>query len=277
MLAESRLNRRSALLLGVAACALACRQSKSEPPSAAGGPSTGAPGPAPRAQSEEPLGVVALGPLKPEERGGQLVVLLHGWGAHGDDLVSFARSLAQPTARFLVPAAPLPQGLGGRAWWRINEPARPPLAASDELPEGHQPNPQVTASRRAVQALLRDAKQRYAPESIALAGFSQGAMLSLDVAIAADPPVDKVAVLSGALLADSLPALRAQPANAPRPLVLVSHGRSDPVLPFRGAQSIATVLEPRGYRVTWVPFDGGHEISPLVVAKLREFLFGAGP
>ena len=215
--------------------------------------------------------------MKPEERGGQLVVLLHGWGARGDDLVPLARALARPGARFLMPAAPLPESGGGRAWWHLDPQTRPAHALSDELPEGHRPSAPLAASREAVQALLRDAKERYAPDSIAVGGFSQGAMLSLDVALAADPAVDRVAVLSGVLLADSLPALRAQPPGAARPAVLVTHGSSDPILPFRSAERIASVLEPRGYRVTWLPFEGGHEIPPLVVTRLREFLFGAEP
>jgi phospholipase/carboxylesterase len=220
---------------------------------------------------------VTLGPRKPEDKGGALVVLLHGWGARGDDLVPLARALSRPGARFLVPAAPLSESGGGRAWWHLDPNTRPAHAASDELPKGHRPSPQLTASREAVQALLRDAKQRYAPESIAIGGFSQGAMLSLDVALAADPPVDRVAVLSGVLLADSLPALHAHAPNPARPSVLVTHGSADTIVPFRGGQSIASVLEPRGYRVTWVPFEGGHEIPPLVVTRLREFLFGAAP
>ena len=48
-----------------------------------------------------------------------------------------------------------------------------------------------------------------------MAGFSQGAMLSLDVALASRPPVDLVAMLSGVMLADTLPALlpRGHPAR----------------------------------------------------------------
>ena len=200
--------------------------------------------------------------------------MLHGWGAPGDDLVSLGRELANPGSRFLVPAAPLPEPGGGRAWWHLNAKDRPARAESDQLPPAHQPHPQVTAAREAVQALVRDAKQRYAPESIALVGFSQGSMLALDVALALDPVIDRVAVLSGYLLMDSLPALHARAPGAPRPRVLVAHGRADPIVPFRGGQSIKSILEAREYVVDWVSFDGGHEIPPSVTARLRTFLFG---
>ena len=278
MQAQSILNRRALLLGAAASCVLACPDKKPAAPAAADrvGPAAAPPpSPAPATPSStSPLQVVTLGPLTPEEKGGQLIVVLHGWGARGDDLVPLARTLARPGTRLLVPAAPLPETGGGRAWWHLDQKDRPGRSWKDELPDNHQLSPQVTRAREAVQALLRDAKERYAPESIALMGFSQGAILSLDVAIAAAPAVDRVAVLSGVVLTDSLPALHAQPPSAPRPAVFVSHGTSDPVLPFEGGKSIASILEPRGYKVTWLPFDGGHEIPREVIAKLREFLSG---
>jgi phospholipase/carboxylesterase len=214
---------------------------------------------------------VRLGPLGEHEKGGRLVVLLHGWRARGDDLVSLARTLATPGARFLVPAAPVPEPNGGRAWWSLDTAERPAPVTSDALPPGYPPHPQLEAARHAIQVLLRDAKRRHAPDSIALAGFSQGAMLALDVALAADPPIDRVAVLSGALLADSLPALHIE--RPQRPAVFVSHGRADPRLPFATGESIQSILASRGYAVTFFPFDGGHEITAGVVAQLRRFLF----
>jgi phospholipase/carboxylesterase len=213
-----------------------------------------------------------LGPLRPEQTGGKLVVLLHGWRAHGDDLVPLARQLARPGMRFLVPAAPLREPNGGRAWWSLDTDERPAQVWGDELPAHHRPNRQVTAAREAVQALLHDARRRYAPESTALVGFSQGAMLALDVAIAGAPEVDRVAVLSGALLADTLDSERARSPSAARPALFVAHGRADSAVPFGAGQGIRSVLQPRGYRVDWHVFDGGHEIPSAVVSALRAFL-----
>ena len=209
-----------------------------------------------------------------DEKGGQVVVLLHGWRAPGDDLVSLARELGRPRTRFLVPAAPLPEPGDGRAWWQIDRGTRPAHVWKDELPPQFRANAQVTEARLAVQALLREARERYAPDSVALVGFSQGAQLALDVALAGDPRVDRVAVLSGALIADSLPALRA--ATPPLPAVFVSHGRTDLVLPFQGAKSFQALLAERGYAVTFFPFAGGHAIPGDVVAALGQFLSGAG-
>ncbi len=277
-----RLSRRDALF-ALAGSTCACPAGEPPPasvvravPNAAAPPATGAAAGSVPKVSGSSLGgleVVTLGPLGPEDKGGKLVVLLHGWGARGDDLVPLAQRLARPGVRFLVPVGPLPEARGGRAWWHLDQ--RPAQAVSDEPPPGHQPHRDVSAARAAVQALLRDARQRYAPESVALVGFSQGAMLALDVAIAGDPEVDRVAVLSGALLVDSLSALRAPKAR--RAAVFVAHGLRDPMLPFRGAERIKAILEPHGHPVTWLPFDGAHEIPDAVVAALREFVFHAAP
>jgi phospholipase/carboxylesterase len=207
--------------------------------------------------------------MREDERGGVAVVLLHGWGASGDDLVPLAEQFARPRARFFVPAAPLVEG-SGRAWWHLDA-ERPAHATDGVMPDGYRPRPQVSAVRRSVQSLLRTIKSRYAPDRLVLGGFSQGAMLSLDIALAADPPVDRVAVLSGSLLADSLDGLRSP--RSSRPLVFMSHGRQDPLLPFQGSERAKQTLEQRNFAVSWHPFDGGHEIPRAVVEPLKTFVF----
>ena len=211
------------------------------------------------------------GGLREGQPGGIAVVLLHGWGAPGDDLVGLAHLLEHPRARFFVPAAPLIEMGGGRAWWHLDASDHPQFARDDQAP-ARPPHPDLLAARRAVQAVLRTVRQRYAPDSLCLAGFSQGAMLSLDLALDASPPVDRVAALSGVMLVDSLPGLRA--ARPTRPAVFISHGRHDPRLPFTGSERAKELLERHGFAVTFHPFEGGHEIPPDVVSALGGFLFG---
>jgi phospholipase/carboxylesterase len=219
------------------------------------------------------LRVATAGPMRQDEHGGVAVVLLHGWGAPGDDLLPLAHALARPGSRFFVPAAPLPETGGGRAWWHLMASDRPAFALEDRPTPGagSQTHPALAAARAAVQAVLRTIVARHKPDALVLAGFSQGAMLSLDVALAAAPPVDRVAALSGVLLADSLPGLRAPRAH--RPAVFLSHGRGDSILPFRGGEHAKSTLAEQGFPITWHPFDGGHEIPPDVVAALRSFVF----
>jgi phospholipase/carboxylesterase len=219
------------------------------------------------------LEVVRVSGLREDQRGGSAIVLLHGWGAPGDDLVPIAEALQRPDARFFVPAAPLPEMGGGRAWWHLNPLARLPYASTDRPAPGFQPSPEVVAARAAVQALIATIVERYAPATVALVGFSQGAMLALDVALAGTPAVQLVVAMSGVLLMDSVPALTAP--HPTKPQFLLSHGRGDPVVPFPSGSRAKDLLEQHGFAVTWQPFDGGHEIPPPVLAEAARFLFPA--
>ncbi len=217
------------------------------------------------------LEVVRVSEMDEDERGGRAVIVLHGWGAAGDDLVPVAEVLNRPGARFFVPAAPLPEVGGGRAWWHLDPNTRPPHAYSDQVAPGFQPTPEVIAARAAVQELITTVVDRYAPSTVALVGFSQGAMLSIDVALAGAPRVDLVVAMSGVLLVDSVPALAAPHPTKPR--FLLSHGRQDSVVPIEGGTKARDLLEKYGFPVTWRAFNGGHEIPPPLLAEVDRFLF----
>jgi phospholipase/carboxylesterase len=217
------------------------------------------------------LDVVRVTEMPDDQRGGSAVIVLHGWGAPGDDLVPVAEALVRPGARFFVPAAPLPEMGGGRAWWHLDPYARPPHASTDQPAAGFQPTPAVVAARQAVQALIATVVDRHAPATVALVGFSQGAMLAIDVALAGAPGVDLVVAMSGVLLTDSVSALTAPHPRKPR--FLLSHGRRDPVVSFSSSERAKDLLEKHGFSVTWRPFDGGHEIPPPVLAEVNRFLF----
>jgi phospholipase/carboxylesterase len=217
------------------------------------------------------LEVVRVTGMKEDERGGDAIIVLHGWGAPGDDLVPLARALGRPGVRVFVPAGPLPEVGGGRAWWHLDPNVRPPHAASDELPPGFRPTSAVVAARAAVQGLVATVIERYAPASVMLVGFSQGAMLSIDVALARTPGVACVAAMSGVLLTDSVPSLIAPRQGKPR--FLLSHGRQDPVVPFASGTRARELLERHGFSVAWRPFDGGHEIPGPLLADVQRFLF----
>jgi phospholipase/carboxylesterase len=252
-----------ALFLGLLALA-ACRSKSAGPVAESAAESL--PG------ASEPLSYVVVG-MPQSARGGRLVLLLHGWGAAGDDLVPLAERLArQPQTRFIVPAAPLPHPAGGRAWWPLDLDRIDRLAsAGGEAELSAEVPPGLSFARAKVLALLAEVRQRYQPRTIVVAGFSQGGMLAMDVGLHTDPPVDGVAVLSGALIA--APVWKDAMARVkPRPRVFVSHGRGDRTLPFTMSVRLKELLEPRGFAVTWLPFAGGHEIPDEVIDALADFI-----
>lgn len=202
---------------------------------------------------------------------GPVVVLLHGFGAPGDDLVALWKFLAadRPELRFVFPAAPLelPMFFGeSRAWWMIDtERLERELAGgverdlSAETPDG------LAEARGLIDSVLATLVVDHgaSPERLVLGGFSQGAMLSTEVTLRASVDYAGLVIWSGTYLcADQWAPLidaRAVP-------VFQSHGRGDALLPFAQAERLRDRFAAAGADHDWVAFDGGHEI-PMAAAE----------
>jgi phospholipase/carboxylesterase len=211
---------------------------------------------------------------------GVTVVLLHGFGAPGNDLVPLGDCLTVPDdTRFVFPAAPqaLPSFFGGdaRAWWMIDIErrmlelqSRGLLSLSEEVPVG------MAESNQRLSAMLDELGRRFAvqPERTVLGGFSQGAMLALDVALRSERKPAGLVLMSGTLLCASqwvpmMKGLAGKPA-------LLSHGRQDPILPFAAAEKLRDHLRAAGLVVDWIEFRGGHEIPPPVLERAGALISG---
>jgi phospholipase/carboxylesterase len=262
-----RISRREALSWALASGALGCRSGTEPAPPPVAASATAA------SLDWGGLAVSHVTQLREDERGGIAVVLLHGYGASGTDLVPLAQALLQARTRFILPRAPIQLSGSGRAWWEMAVANRPRTVMDEPASGGGAPSTQLAFAFRAVQGVLRTAVQRYQPERLAIAGFSQGAMLALDVALGAPPAVDRVALLSGALLVDA--AARLEAPLTTRPAVFISHGRDDQRLPFQGGERTVAALTAASFSVKFRPFDGGHEIPEALMGDLAAFLLGA--
>ncbi|WP_051367402.1 alpha/beta hydrolase [Hamadaea tsunoensis] len=199
-----------------------------------------------------------------------LLVLLHGYGDDPDGLAWLADELSEPGRRVLIPPAPLPSPVGGRAWWFFDPADRPAWAWPGPVPPDYTGHRLVGAARAEVLALIAEHTAEHAGGPVTVAGFSQGAMLALDVAVTPGSGVTKVAALSGVMIADTLPNL----GTGTRPAALVAHGVHDDQLPFAAGEGTRDLLAEHGFDVEWLPFAGGHEIPDEVIAALRRFLAG---
>ncbi|MFY2556977.1 alpha/beta hydrolase [Corallococcus terminator] len=210
-----------------------------------------------------------------------VVVLCHGFGAPATDLVSLAPELLTLEAslasrvRFVFPGAPLSLaewGMpGGRAWFHLPEAImrgqlRDWNAYAKEVPEG------LPAARRAiisvVDALSAATKLPYG--RIVLGGFSQGGMVTTDVALRLEERPAGLCILSGTLIAESEWKQRAQ-ARQGLP-VFQGHGRHDDVLPFSAAERLRDTLVQAGLSVDFLPFDGPHTIDAEELERMAAFL-----
>ena len=209
---------------------------------------------------------------------GPVVVLLHGFGAPGTDLVGLWRALEVPPAtRFVFPAAPLALGgmYGeGRAWWTIDMVALDRAMQRGEFRELAKDDPkELPAARAHLSALLDEVTTRLAPKDgrVFLGGFSQGAMLACEVALSEPArPLAGLILLSGTLLAEAR--WSALFAGRKGLRVLQSHGQQDPLLPFAMAERLRDEFTRAGAEVEFLPFRGGHEIPMPVLTRLAAFL-----
>jgi phospholipase/carboxylesterase len=209
---------------------------------------------------------------------GPLVVLLHGYGAPGDDLVPLQRVLAVPRdVRFAFPEASLaPPEMamyGGRAWWNIDVMALQRAAAQGRARERMNETPAGLSEARALVTAMLDAlvRELKVPENkLVLGGFSQGAMLALDVALHTTRPLAGLILLSATLLNREV----WQPLMAARKAlpVLQTHGTLDPLLPFDVAVELRDMLKAAGLTVDWVEFTGGHELPQPVVDAMTKLV-----
>ena len=106
-----------------------------------------------------------------------------------------------------------------------------------------------------------------AQTDLILGGFSQGGMVSAEVAFRSDTSLRALVLLSPTIVDEAswrqgLAARRGLP-------VLLAHGRLDAVLAFAPRRCGRDLMREAGLDVTWVPFDGGHEMPPSVVEALN--------
>ena len=195
------------------------------------------------------------------------VLVLHGREMCADDLAPFAHALGV-SARFVFPDGPLPGRVRGRSWWPIDSEARAralrdgPLELANTWPAG----------REAARALLGRLRAAIAPPAarVAVIGFSQGGMLAMDYALHTDAQPAALALLSSSRIAFAdweprLSALRHLP-------MLVAHGRADAELAFSAGEGLRDAALAGGGQVTWLEFDGAHEIPLVVWRGVRRLL-----
>lgn len=208
---------------------------------------------------------------------GPLVLLLHGFGAPGDDLVPLADALNVPAGtRFVFPEGPLSLSFGpgnARAWWLIDMARLAQDRAAGRVRDLSQDIPKGLAPvRETMLSFLKEIEQKLDadPKKTVLGGFSQGAMLSCDLILHTDRPYAGLVQLSGNILAQPiwgplLPKRKGLP-------VFQSHGVQDEILPYVGAERLRDTLAHAGLSVEWHNFRGGHEIPRMVLQRLGLFI-----
>ena len=195
------------------------------------------------------------------------LVLLHGYGSNAGEWLQFEHMIQVPrNGRLVFPQGPLRGPNGARGWWWLNIEGHIPRG--ERFPDFSTASPGgIKVASRLVRNLLQNV-----PGPIVLGGFSQGAMLSAEIAFQSDQDLAALVLMGGttvneAAWVERFPGRRLMP-------IFIAHGRHDGVLPFAVMERFQARLREAGLNVTWFPFDGGHDIPAGVITALNAFLAG---
>jgi phospholipase/carboxylesterase len=205
--------------------------------------------------------------------GGQVqasIIWLHGLGADANDFVSVVSQFQwadQRRVRFIFPNAPMRAitvngGMKMRGWYDI---AGFEIAQKEDLIG-------VRASQAALHQLIDQEIQRGVPaHRIILAGFSQGAAMSLYTGLRYPERLGGIIALSGYLLFSTQLIHERHLANQTLP-IFIAHGLLDPVVPMALGQACQQQLAHLGYGVNWHTYPMPHSVLPEEIEDIRIFL-----
>ncbi|MDP6170888.1 MAG: esterase [Prochlorococcaceae cyanobacterium ETNP2_MAG_10] len=180
------------------------------------------------------------------------LVLLHGWGADADDLMSLGRELCQGIEHRIelvaLQAPELhPQGIG-RQWYGL-------------FPADWAAVPDAVCQ---LQTRLQNLETpKISLKATAMLGFSQGGAMALASGCALP--------LAGLIGCSAYP----HPgwmAPSTRPPVLLMHGRQDDIVPYTASEELIKNLETSTLEKTLVGFDGGHGIPGELLPRMQQAL-----
>ncbi len=202
------------------------------------------------------------------------IVLLHGYGANMRDLAGLA-SLSPsfknynwyfPDGVLKVPIGPF---MMGKAWFPIDMELMNKAMMTggfEHLFADHTPEGLEEAA-----GIVKDFIEDIVGEDYLLGGFSQGSMMANFLTFEKGLRPQKLILLSSTLVARSRFESQLSTCDWGGP-IFQSHGVDDPVLPISMARELKSIFESYHRKVDYHEFSGGHEIPPMVLQSLIQFL-----
>lgn len=204
-------------------------------------------------------------PQSPAQQGSKpsLLALLHGVGSNERDLFQLVPYL-DPRFQIVSLRAPLVRGPQSFAWF---EPEFLPHGEFRIAPE------QIAASRDRIAAFLDEAVAAYGAdaERVYLLGFSQGAIMSLTLALTQPELLAGAVPIAGRIPPEVEPWIVAPERTAGLPLLL-EHGRFDQVIPIAWAHRARPILERQGVALDYHEYDAPHSITPSMLDDATAWL-----
>ncbi|WP_426199434.1 alpha/beta hydrolase [Pseudomonas sp. DC3200b2] len=204
-----------------------------------------------------------------EPKAHPMVIFLHGYGANEEDLFELRERLF-PDFTYLSVRAPMPLGEGAYQWFSKTQGQGPYEGVQED----------IDRSLERLRAFIRQASSKYnvPPQRIYLVGFSQGAMMSYEIALQAPASVGGIAILSGKLPAGLIDQVRTRADQADllaKLPVFIGHGTADPVLDYQEATQARQALIELGVKPEFHAYPGmTHGVSKAEVDDLARWMMG---
>jgi phospholipase/carboxylesterase len=198
------------------------------------------------------------------------IIWLHGLGADGHDFEPVVPEIVrrgEGAWRFVFPHAPVRAvtingGMKMRAWYDILGFDR---GAAEDAPGFRATDAQVR------ELIAREGSRGIPARRVVLAGFSQGAAVTLYTGLRYPERLAGLIALSGYLPLGGRLESERSPVNDSVPIFL-AHGIDDPVLPVGMGMQARTALKNLGYPIEWHQYPMPHTVSQPEIADIRHYL-----
>ena len=188
-----------------------------------------------------------------------LLIMLHGYGSHEEDLFSFSEEL--PDELLIISArAPYSTGYGGHAWYAINFDADENKFSDTD---------QARDSLQLIDGLINELEAEFSPSKIFLLGFSQGAILSYAYSLNFPNRVNHVVALSGYLMSDIIPDEIDENLQTD---YYISHGVVDQVIPVQWARKAPEFMKLVNLSHEYSEYPVGHGVAPQNFYSFKDWI-----
>lgn len=208
-----------------------------------------------------------LAQANPESVNQPLVIFLHGYGSNEQDLFGIKDELPAQY-NFLSVRAPMVMEEGSYQWFRKKGEG----AYNGETDD-------LKASGQVLLDFISQAAKKYhtEPNKVFLVGFSQGAIMSYEVALRHPEAVGGIAALSGRILPVLKSALKPDEKRQ-KLAIFIGHGTADKRLPFNDGTEADSLLQSLSLKPEFHAYPGvGHSISATEMQDLSDWLQRLNP
>lgn len=197
----------------------------------------------------------------------KLLLLLHGFGSHAQDLFALADSFPETTG-VVCPQAPYPLFTDSFAWYHID------FQGNDKFIDSQQAQKSLQVLQQFIEALK--ARYQINAADCYLGGFSQGAIMSYAMALNFPTKIGGVMAMSGYVLKDLIPP-KIDKSALQKLKIIGIHGSEDLVIPQKMGQMGYEYMQSLGANIQYKTYKMPHTISPEALSDLVAWFKVAAP